>query len=87
MVYKYGGATSCLGKPISAEARSQLFSATWWTIGLWHEIQNRLRYTWFDVVFYADFDSIFFRGVRNSKESRTLARESILESQIRIKNH
>ena len=27
------------------------------------------------------------RGVRNSKESRTLARESILESQIRIKNH
>ena len=61
MVYKYGGATSCLGKPISAEARSQLFSATWWTIGLWHEIQNRLKNTWFDVVFHADSDSIFFK--------------------------
>jgi|688.fasta_scaffold712266_1 hypothetical protein len=29
-------------------------------IGLWHEIQNRLKYTWFDVVFHADSDSIFF---------------------------
>jgi hypothetical protein len=35
----------------------------------------------------ARFDSTYNRGVRNSKESRTLARESILESQIRIKNH
>ena len=32
-------------------------------------------------------DVAVIRGVRNSKESRTLARESILESQIRIKNH
>jgi hypothetical protein len=30
------------------------------TIGLRHEIQNRLKYTWFDVVFHADSDSIFF---------------------------
>ena len=30
------------------------------TIGLWHEIQNRLKNTWFDVVFHADSDSIFF---------------------------
>jgi hypothetical protein len=29
------------------------------SIGLWHEIQNRLKYTWFDVVFHADSDSIF----------------------------
>jgi hypothetical protein len=29
-------------------------------IGLWHEIQNRLKNTWFDVVFHADSDSIFF---------------------------
>ena len=29
-------------------------------IGLWHEIQNRLKYTWFDVVFHADSESIFF---------------------------
>ena len=29
-------------------------------IGLWHEIQNRLKYTWFDVVFYVNSDSIFF---------------------------
>ena len=29
-------------------------------IGLWHEIQNRVKYTWFDVVFHADSDSIFF---------------------------
>ncbi len=29
-------------------------------IGLWHEIQNRLKNTRFDVVFHADSDSIFF---------------------------
>jgi hypothetical protein len=29
-------------------------------IGLWHEIQNRLKNTWFDVVFHADSDGIFF---------------------------
>jgi hypothetical protein len=30
------------------------------SIGLWHEIQNRLKNTWFDLVFHADSDSIFF---------------------------
>ena len=36
---------------------------------------------------YQGKEQVYERGVRNSKESRTLARESILESQIRIKNH
>jgi hypothetical protein len=42
---------------------------------------------WFKFIAQVFIMSTSFRGVRNSKESRTLARESILESQIRIKNH
>jgi hypothetical protein len=30
------------------------------SIGLWHEIQNRLKNIWFDVVFHANSDDIFF---------------------------
>jgi hypothetical protein len=41
--------------------KCSIFSTFNVTIGLWHEIQNRLKNTWFDVVFHADSDSIFFK--------------------------
>jgi hypothetical protein len=42
-------------KPSRQIQKGETFS-----IGLWHEIQNRLKNTWFDEVFHADSDSIFF---------------------------
>jgi hypothetical protein len=42
-----------------AMARDFLTRAT--ALGLWHEIQNRLKYKWFDVVFHTDSDSPTFQ--------------------------
>jgi hypothetical protein len=52
------------------------------------EIQRK-AFLFLTTQFYRIVDGSLWmdRGVRNSKESRTLAQESILESQIRIKNH